>query len=184
MTAYYLHMANHKKYKYMDFTPEQLKASNGKKATTGRATITPNNPQTFFLNNKKSSEDTLNKSVHSPFASVNKIFTPKPKTYSSMAPSLPKSNSFVKNPSSSKSPGFTQITRSSSFVSGASPGPGYSTVQTGGVKFTPRGLTTSGGTKRPPGPGQIIRLPGPSGSSPSGETLEIHQATKQQVFFF
>ena len=180
MTAYYLHMANHKKYKYMDLTPEQLKASKGKRATTGRATITPNNPQTFFLDNKKSSGDM---SVNSPFASVNKVFTPKPKTYSSMAPSLPKSNSFVKTPSSSKSPGFTQITRSSSFVSGASPGPGYSTVQTGGVKFTPRGLTTSGGTKRPPGPGQIIRLPGPSGSSPSGETLEIHQ-TKQQVFFF
>ena len=58
-------------------------------------------------------------------------------------------------------------------MSGASPGLGYSTVQTGGVKFTPRGLTTSGGTKRPPGPGQIIRLPGPSGSSPSGEPLEI-----------
>ena len=35
MTAYYLHMANHKKYKYMDLTPEQLKASNGKKAATG-----------------------------------------------------------------------------------------------------------------------------------------------------
>ena len=65
MTAYYLHMANHKKYKYMDLTPEQLKASKGKRPTTGRATITPNNPQTFFLDNKKSSEDTLNKSVHS-----------------------------------------------------------------------------------------------------------------------
>merc|ERR1719219_831004 len=30
MTAYYLHMANHKKYKFMDFSPEDFKASNRK----------------------------------------------------------------------------------------------------------------------------------------------------------
>ena len=169
MTAYYLHMANHKKYKYMDLTPEQLKASKGKKpVTSGRATITPNIPQPFFLDNKKSSGDTQNKSASSPFASVNKIFTPKPKTYSPTIQSLPKSNSFVKTTSTSKSPGFAQITRSASFVSGSSPGPGYSTVQSGGVKFTPKGFTTSG-VKGPPGPGQVIRLPGPSGSSPAGD---------------
>ena len=120
MTAYYLHMANHKKYKYMDLTPEQLKASKGKKAvTSGRATITPNIPQPFFLDNKKSSGDTQNKSASSPFTSVNKIFTPKPKTYSPSIQSLPKSNSFVKTTSTSKSPGLTQITRSASFASGS-----------------------------------------------------------------
>ena len=172
MTAYYLHMANHKKYKYMDLTPEQLKASKGKKdSTSGRATITPNIPQPFFLDNKKSLGDAQNKSVSSPFTSVNKIFTPKPKSYSPTIQSLPKSNSFVKTTSTSKSPGFAQITRSASYVSGSSPGPGYSTVpvQGGGAKFTPKGFTTSG-VKGPPGPGQVIRLPGPSGSSPAGDT--------------
>ena len=171
MTAYYLHMANHKKYKYMDLTPDQLKASKGKKAvTSGRATITPNIPQPFFLDTKKTLGESQNKSVSSPFASVNKVFTPKPKTYSPSVQSLPKSNSFVKTPSTTKSPGFAQITRSSSFVSGSSPGPGYTAVQTGGVKFTPKGFTTSG-AKGPPGPGQVIRLPGPSGSSPAGRYL-------------
>ena len=169
MTAYYLHMANHKKYKYMDLTPEQLKASKGKKVsvTSGRATITPNIPQPFFLDTKKSLGDSQNKSVSSPFASVNKIFTPKAKSYSPNVQSLTKSNSFVKSASTAKSPGFTQISRSASFVSGASPGPGYSAVQTGGIKFTPKGFTTSG-AKGPPGPGQVIRLPGPSGCSPAG----------------
>jgi len=171
MTAYYLHMANHKKYKYMDLTPEQLKASKGKKVsvTSGRATITPNIPQPFFLDTKKSLGDSQNKSVSSPFASVNKIFTPKAKSYSPNVQSLTKSNSFVKSASTAKSPGFTQISRSASFVSGASPGLGYSAVQTGGIKFTPKGFTTSG-AKGPPGPGQVIRLPGPNGSSPAGFT--------------
>ena len=171
MTAYYLHMANHKKYKYMDLTPEQLKASKGKKAsvTSGRATITPNIPQPFFLDSKKSIGESQNKSVISPFASVNKIFTPKPKSYSPTVQSLSKSNSFVKTTSAAKSPGFAQMTRSASFVSGASTGPGYSAVQTGGVKFIPKGFTTSG-AKGPPGPGQVIRLPGPNGSSTAGVT--------------
>ena len=189
MTAYYLHMANHKKYKYMDLTPEQLKASNSK--SSGIKTKDPSsNNQQFGLDKRSSSNsESQIRMVSSPFVSAGAAsYTPKPKSFSPLVSSsnLTKSASFVKTSSTSKlsnNSGFTQITRSNSFVSSSS-GPGYQTIRTPITKATTKSFTSTltpamkgrsflkwtstlylCQSSGPPGPSSIIRVPGPSSSS-------------------
>merc|ERR1719443_1399032 len=105
MTAYYLHMANHKKYKYMDLTPEQLKASSSK--SSGIKTKDPSsNNQQFGLDKRSSSNsESQIRMVSSPFVSAGAAsYTPKPKSFSPLVCSsnLTKSASFVKTSSTSK----------------------------------------------------------------------------------
>ena len=148
MTAYYLHMANHKKYKYMDLTPEQLKASNSKSLGIKVKDPSANNQQ--FGSERRSSSNTESqiRMVSSPFVSAGTAsFTPKPKSFSPLVSSsgLTKSASFVKTSSTSKlsnNSGFTQITRSNSFVS-SSPGPGYQTIRTPITKATTKSFTST-----------------------------------------
>jgi len=165
MTAYYLHMANHKKYKYMDLTPDQLRASKSQNVKENSSSMSSSSSQPFFFDMKPVSNSQTNMSPA--FVSANKVFTPKPKSYSPMTSGgVTRSNSFVKGvvPNSPKRSsivgGFSQG-RSSSFI--ASSSQGFQSVRTPLSKFAPKayGSIVTPGSRGPPGP--IVRLPGPTG---------------------
>lgn len=164
MTAYYLHMANHKKYKYMDLTPDQLRASKSQNLKENSSSMSTSSSQPFFFDMKPVSNSQTTMSPA--FVSANKVFTPKPKSYSPLTSGVTRSNSFVKgvvsnSPKRSSVVGGFSQGRSSSFIQSSSQG--FQSIRTPLNKFTPKafGNTVTPGSRGPPGP--IVRLPGPSG---------------------
>ena len=116
MTAYYLHMANHKKYKFMDFSPEDFKASKASKASNNL-----NSPRTFAGTSTKVEKTLILKTGTPPvvpsrsrsttLTPVNKIIKP---SFSPAVRGPVRSNSFTQEVL--KSSGFTAVPRSASFV--------------------------------------------------------------------
>ena len=181
MTAYYLHMANHKKYKYMDLSPDQLRVPAARKPP-GKEMEPPISHPTNH-EGKGSSFSEQGKTVSSPFGSANKVTKTNPKSFSPIVTPITKTGNYVKTGpmyKTSSSPGFTQVRLKSVDVeanslntlsiqvsrsSGFSSSPGYQVVRTTPTasKVTPKSYTATvtAAAKGPPGPGQIIRIPGP-----------------------
>ena len=112
MTAYYLHMANHKKYKFMDFSNEHFKASNRKNILSSpRTSIGTSTRVEKTLILKTESPAVPARLRTTTLTPVNKIIKP------SFSPSVRgpvRSNSFVQE--NLKSSGFTAVPRSASLV--------------------------------------------------------------------
>lgn len=181
MTAYYLHMANHKKYKYMDLSPDQLRVPAARKPP-GKEMEPPISHPTNH-EGKGSSFSEQGKTVSSPFGSANKVLKTNSKSFSPIVTPITKTGNYVKTGpmyKTSSSPGFTQVRLKSVDVeanslntlsiqvsrsSGFSSSPGYQVVRTTPTasKVTPKSYTATvtAAAKGPPGPGQIIRIPGP-----------------------
>ena len=112
MTAYYLHMANHKKYKFMDFSPEDFKASNRKNILKSPRTLTGTSTKvekTLIL--KTGTPVVPSRSRTTTLTPVNKIIKP---SFSPAVRGPVRSNSFAQEVL--KSSGFTAVPRSASFV--------------------------------------------------------------------
>ena len=114
MTAYYLHMANHKKYKFMDCSPEDFKASNRRNIRGSPRTSTgPSTKVEKTLILKTETPAAPSRSRTTTLTPVNKIIKP------SFSPSVRgpvRSNSFVQEVLKSSASGFTAVPRSASFV--------------------------------------------------------------------
>lgn len=114
MTAYYLHMANHKKYKFMEFSPEDFKASKASKNIL-------NSPRTFTGTSTKVEKTLILKTGTPPvvpsrsrtttLTPVNKIIKP---SFSPAVRGPIRSNSFTQEVL--KNSGFNAVPRSASFV--------------------------------------------------------------------
>ena len=185
MTAYYLHMANHKKYKYMDLSPDQLRVPAARKPPGKEMEPPISQPTNHEGRASNSSEQ--GKVESSPFGSANKVLKTNPQSFSPMITPISKTGNFVKTGpmyKTSSSPGFTKVRLKSIDVethyslnslsvqvsrsSGFSSSPGYQVVRTTPTasKVTPKSYTATvtAAAKGPPGPGQIIRIPGPGGA--------------------
>ena len=109
MTAYYLHMANHKKYKFMDISPEDFKATNRKNILSSPRTSTTKVEKTLVM--KTETPAAPGRSRTTTLTPVNKIIKP------SFSPSVRgpvRSNSFAQEVL--KSSAFTAVPRGGSFV--------------------------------------------------------------------
>ena len=115
MTAYYLHMANHKKYKFMDFSPEDFKASNRKNILSSPRTSTGTSARvekTLVLKTETPAGPVRSRTTTlTPVTPVNKIIKP---SFSPAVRGPVRSNSFVQE--ALKTSGFTAVPRSASFV--------------------------------------------------------------------
>ena len=149
MTAYYLHMANHKKYKYMDYSADQLRAPKSRV------------PRSTDLNTRVDRNEKFSKSS-SPL-SCKATITPRSSSSSPF-----QNPGYVKTIKSSNSP---QVTRNSSFVST------YASSAKSQLLRTPQskvfGKTSSTSTLTP----VIKGAPGPSGlkiSAPMSERKQVY----------